>query len=102
MQLNAALLATVLLACASSVMSAEITFFEGADCTGSIIGGTGISVGTNVCAFLTNGGSGKSIGYSGVPNQIQFFLSGGGHDKCTNGAELTLGSGSGCGTAPDG
>jgi hypothetical protein len=102
MQLNAALLATVLLACASSVMSAEIFFFEGAGCTGTVIGGTGISVGTNVCAFLIDNGSGKSIGYSGVPNQIQFYLSGGGHNDCTNSSFLTDPGGSGCATAPDG
>jgi hypothetical protein len=102
MQFNAAFLATALLAYASSAMSAEITFFEGADCTGSIIGGTGISVNPGSCAFLTDNGSGKSIGYSGVPNSIAFFLSGGQHDKCTNGPFTTNGGGSGCGTAPDG
>ncbi|KAJ6529784.1 hypothetical protein B0H19DRAFT_1274171 [Mycena capillaripes] len=52
--------------------------------------------------LLTNGGSAKSIGYSGVPNQIDFFGSGGAHDVCSNGATLVLGGGSGCGTAPAG
>ncbi|KAJ7642355.1 hypothetical protein DFH06DRAFT_1334232 [Mycena polygramma] len=52
--------------------------------------------------FTLGGGSTKSISYSGVPNSISFFISGGGHDACTNGAQLTRGGGSGCATAPAG
>ncbi|KAJ6540753.1 hypothetical protein B0H19DRAFT_1269294 [Mycena capillaripes] len=58
--------------------------------------------GSGQCIFFTNGGSAKSFGYSGVPNQIPFFESGGAHDICSNGAFLMLGGGSGCGTASDG
>jgi len=37
----------------------------------------------------------KSIRYSGVAHLIEFYISGGGHDFCTNGASLVHG-GSGC------
>ncbi|KAH9478954.1 hypothetical protein JR316_0009417 [Psilocybe cubensis] len=88
-----------ILASASVAMSATVTGFAGADCTGAIVA-TG-SGGSGVC--LTLGASSvKSISYSGVPHSIQFFVSGGGHDNCTNGSQLTLGAGSGCGTAPAG
>ena len=100
MQFNVAFVVTALLLSASPAMSATFTFWEGAGCGGSSLGS--ISGGSNECYFLTNGGSSKSIQYSGVPNEVSFFLSGGGHDICTNGADLTLGGGSGCGTAPDG
>ena len=49
----------------------------------------------------TNGGSARSISYSGVPNQILFYESGGAHDACTNGNQASA-SGSGCSTAPAG
>jgi hypothetical protein len=100
MQFNVVFIATALLSSASLAMSAEITFFTGAGCSGSVIGST--PAGAGVCAFLTNGGSGKSIGYSGVPNSIGFYLSGGPHDFCSNDSFETFGGGSGCGTAPDG
>ncbi|THU84375.1 hypothetical protein K435DRAFT_870323 [Dendrothele bispora CBS 962.96] len=101
MQLNRdfVFVATALLALASPAMSATIQFFAGADCTGSSIGT--ITAGSGECVFLTNGGSARSIRFSGVPNQISFFISGGAHDICTNGANLTL-TGSGCSTAPAG
>jgi hypothetical protein len=101
MQFNVAFVTAALLASASPAMSATITFFTGAGCTGSTVGGS-LTVSGTECVFLTNGGSGKSIRYSGVNSQIQFFLSGGQHDVCTNGANLVLGGGSGCGTAPAG
>ncbi|KAF9023163.1 hypothetical protein BDZ89DRAFT_177496 [Hymenopellis radicata] len=89
----------VLLASASLAMSAQINGFAGADCTGSLVFSSGAS--SNECLTL-GGASVKSIGYSGVPSQIQFFESGGQHDSCTNGAQSVLGGGSGCSNAPVG
>lgn len=100
MQFNVAFIATALLASASLAMSSTITSFAGADCTGSIVT-ENFNVGSDVCLTLGSG-SAKSISYSGVGSEIQFFISGGGHDNCSNGASLTLGAGSGCGTAPTG
>ncbi|KAK7455828.1 hypothetical protein VKT23_010862 [Stygiomarasmius scandens] len=100
MQLNFIFVSTALLALASPAMSATLLWFSGADCTGSLIA-TSNGASSGQCIFLTNGGSAKSIRYSGVPNEISFFISGGGHDKCTNGSSLTR-SGSGCATAPTG
>ncbi|KJA24776.1 hypothetical protein HYPSUDRAFT_38434 [Hypholoma sublateritium FD-334 SS-4] len=100
MQFNVVFIATALLPSASLVMSSTITSFAGADCTGTVET-VNTNVGSNVC--LTDGSnSAKSISYSGVGTEIQFFISGGGHDSCTNGASLTLGGGSGCATAPTG
>ncbi|KDR83301.1 hypothetical protein GALMADRAFT_1349721 [Galerina marginata CBS 339.88] len=99
MQFNINLLATALLASASLAMSATITGFAGADCTGTQ--GQSFNVPSREC-FSLGGGSTKSIRYSGVPSEIEFYISGGGHDSCTNGAQLTLGGGSGCATAPTG
>ncbi|KAJ7156398.1 hypothetical protein C8R46DRAFT_1226622 [Mycena filopes] len=86
---------------ASPALAGDLTFFAGADCTGPVVG-----VATNVpveeCIFVANGGSAKSISYSGVPDGIEFFNSGGGNDECTNGPSLTLGGGSGCATAAAG
>ena len=87
-----------LLASAYPALSATVTAFAGADCSGS---GQSFGVGSGECLSM-GCQSFKSFGYSGVPSSIQFFLSGGPHDSCTNGASLTLGGGSGCGTAPDG
>ncbi|KAJ7330500.1 hypothetical protein DFH08DRAFT_815404 [Mycena albidolilacea] len=101
MPFNIAFIVTALLVFASPAMSAKITAFAGAGCTGKIT-----SVNNNAaagqCVFFTEGGSAKSFGYSGVPHKISFFESGGAHDRCSNGAFLTLGAGSGCGTAPAG
>ncbi|KAF8883651.1 hypothetical protein CPB84DRAFT_1750632 [Gymnopilus junonius] len=99
MQFNVVFVATALLASASLAMSATITLFSGAGCSGSSGGSFGVPSGE--CLSL-GGGSTKSIRYSDVPSAIEFFISGGGHDSCTNGAGLVLGGGSGCGTAPDG
>ena len=99
MQFNFVFVYTALLASASLVMSATITSFAGADCTGSVE--TENTVGANTCLTLGSS-SAKSISYSGVPSEIQFFVSGGQHDSCTNGPQLTLGGGSGCATAPTG
>ncbi|KAJ7657594.1 hypothetical protein B0H17DRAFT_1097638 [Mycena rosella] len=101
MQFNIVFIATALLVSASPAMSATITAFAGAGCTGSITA-VDNSAGAGQCIYFTGGGSAKSFGYSGVPNQISFYESGGAHDVCTNGAFLTLGGGSGCGTAPAG
>jgi hypothetical protein len=111
MQLNVVFIATALLATASLAMSAiVIAGFAGADCTGtrSVLTGIPALPATGICFFsvAASGGSFKSIGYSGVPNSIAFFLSDGGHDMCTNGADQTLQvgatGGSGCENAPIG
>ncbi|KAJ7440546.1 hypothetical protein FB451DRAFT_1415160 [Mycena latifolia] len=87
-------IATALLASAAPALSATITAFAGAGCTGAITSLNSSAVG---CITFTNGGLPKSIGYSGA-NQISFFD----HDACSNGAFLTIDSGSGCVTAPAG
>ncbi|KAJ7920217.1 hypothetical protein B0H13DRAFT_1867851 [Mycena leptocephala] len=99
MQFNVIFVATALLSSASLAMSATITAFAGAGCTGPH--GEGFDVPAGVC-FSLGSGSTKSFSYSGVPGQIQFFISGGGHNSCTNGPSLVLGGGSGCATTPDG
>ncbi|KIM47201.1 hypothetical protein M413DRAFT_440702 [Hebeloma cylindrosporum] len=99
MQFNVVFIASALIASASLAMSATITGFAGADCTGTQ--GESFNVPSGEC-FSLGGGSTKSIRYSGVPSQIQFYISGGQHDSCTNGASLVLGGGSGCATAPAG
>jgi hypothetical protein len=99
MQFKFAFITAALLVSASPAMSATLQWFDGADCTGSNIA-TSDNAQTVSCIWLTNGGSARSISYSGT-NSIQFYISGGGHDQCSNGSQLTL-SGSGCATAPDG
>ena len=99
MQFKLAFVATALLISASPAMSATVQFWAGAGCTGTLIG-TMDNAQDDSCIWVTSGGSGRSVGYSGT-NTIQFYISGGGHDDCTNGSQLTL-SGSGCSTAPDG
>ncbi|KIM47272.1 hypothetical protein M413DRAFT_23495 [Hebeloma cylindrosporum] len=99
MQFNVVFIASALIASASLAMSATITGFAGADCTGTQ--GQSFDVPSGEC-FTLGGSSTKSISYSGVPSQIQFYVSGGQHDACTNGASSVLGGGSGCATAPDG
>ncbi|KJA24778.1 hypothetical protein HYPSUDRAFT_53565 [Hypholoma sublateritium FD-334 SS-4] len=101
MQFNVVFIATALLASASLVMaSTSFTSFAGADCTGTVET-VNTNVGSNVC-YTDGSNSAKSISYSGVKSEIQFFVSGGGHDNCSNGPSLTLGGGSGCATAPAG
>ncbi|PPQ70589.1 hypothetical protein CVT25_012011 [Psilocybe cyanescens] len=97
MKFNVLVIASALLASASVAMSATITGFAKADCTGTK--GKSFNVKPNECSTL-RGDSAKSIRYSGVPNQIKFFISGP-HDICTR-ANLTRGGGSGCATAPPG
>jgi len=99
MQFNVVFIATALLISAAPALSVGITFFEGAGCTGGVIFSGNFP--DNECVSL-GGNSAKSVGYSGVPSVINFFESGGAHDSCTNGAQLTLGGGSGCGTASAG
>jgi hypothetical protein len=99
MQFKFAFITTALLVSASPAMSATLQWFDGAGCTGSVIA-TSYNAGGGECIWLTNGGSARSISYSGT-NSIQFFISGGGHDICSNGSQLTS-SGSGCSTAPNG
>lgn len=99
MQFNIVFIATALLASASLAMSATITGFAGANCTGTR--GESVGVPSGEC-FSWGAASTKSISYSGVPREIQFYISGGGHDSCTHGASLVLGGGVGCATAPAG
>ncbi|KAF8221322.1 hypothetical protein L208DRAFT_1415248 [Tricholoma matsutake] len=99
MQFKFAFITTALLVSASPVMSATLQWFFGADCTGSVMA-TSNNAETVACIFSTNGGSARSISYSGT-NSIRFFISGGRHDRCSNGSQLTR-CGSGCATAPDG
>ena len=101
MQFKFAFIATALFVSAFPAMSesATVQFFAGADCTGTLIG-TINNAQQDSCVFVKNGGSGRSVGFSGT-NTIQFYESGGGHDNCTHGSQLTL-SGSGCSNAPNG
>ena len=99
MQFKVVSIAAALLASVSPAMSVTITGFDGAGCTGTP--GQTNNVGAPVC-FTYGSRSYKSIRYSGVPSNIEFYLSGGGHDSCTNGSNLKLGGGSGCATAPAG
>ena len=80
--------------------AATIKWFSGAGCTGSVIA-TSSGATSGLCIWLTNGGSARSISFTGVPRQIQFFESGGAHDICKNGFQASA-SGSGCSTAPAG
>ncbi|KAJ7627460.1 hypothetical protein FB45DRAFT_868677 [Roridomyces roridus] len=101
MQFNLALLTSALLVAVSPVLGADFVWFSGAGCTGSVIARSpGVTPGE--CVWLTNGGSAKSISYSGVPNHANFFESGGAHDVCSNGATIVTGGGSGCATGPAG
>jgi len=101
MQLKIAFLTSTLLAAAAQVLGADFVWFAGASCTGAVIA-TSRGVNPGICVFLTNGGSAKSISYSGVPNHANFFESGGAHDVCTNGPTIVTGPGSGCATGPPG
>jgi len=98
MKFNVVFITTALLASGSLVMSARIDFFAGANCTSQVGGKNAVS---GTCLTLGSG-SVRSVGYSDVPNRIDFYISGGGHDSCTNGANTSLGGGSGCLNAPAG
>ncbi|KAF7327237.1 Membrane metallo-endopeptidase-like 1 [Mycena kentingensis (nom. inval.)] len=93
------LFAAILVA-ATGASAATVEWFEGADCTGKRIA-TSPHAETVSCIWLTNQGSARSIRYIDVPHQIQFFESGGQHDRCTNGFQHSA-KGSGCSTAPTG
>ncbi|KAJ6455057.1 hypothetical protein C8R45DRAFT_1111706 [Mycena sanguinolenta] len=89
MQLNIGFITTALLAFALPVMSVTVTAFEGANCTGSILWlSNRASPGQSI--FFTDGDSGesKSMSYSGVPNDILFYKSGGQNDHCTGDASV--------------
>ncbi|KAF7368029.1 Membrane metallo-endopeptidase-like 1 [Mycena sanguinolenta] len=101
MQFNVAFIASALLVAAAPVLGADFVWFAGADCTGSVIA-TSPGVVPNECVWLTNGGSAKSISYSGVTDHAYFYESGGQHDICSNGPTITTGGGSGCATGPTG
>ena len=99
MQFNVVFIVTTFIASASLAMSATVIGFDGASCDGSKVFSSAVP--SRECLTLGSG-SVKSIKFSGVPSQIQFFVSGGAHDSCSNGDQLTLGGGSGCATAPAG
>ncbi|KAJ7237644.1 hypothetical protein C8J57DRAFT_1375014 [Mycena rebaudengoi] len=103
MQFKVAFITSALLVAAAPALGADFVWFAGAGCTGSVIARSpGVNPG--VCVWLTNGGSAKSISYSGVPtgHNANFFESGGSYDRCTNGPTIVKGSGSGCATGPTG
>ncbi|KAJ7624423.1 hypothetical protein FB45DRAFT_869354 [Roridomyces roridus] len=101
MQFNIALIASAILMAASPVLGADFVWHSGAGCAGTVVARSpGVTPGE--CVFLTNGGSAKSISYSGVTTHAKFFESGGAHDRCTNGATITTGAGSGCANGPAG
>jgi hypothetical protein len=87
--LNVVFIVTALLVSAAPAMAGvTLTFYEGADCTGSIIAvSTGSSAGE--CTFLTDGGSGAQS----VPDSINFFELSGSHEICSNAATFVLGGG---------
>ncbi|KAF7356099.1 Membrane metallo-endopeptidase-like 1 [Mycena venus] len=99
MQFKVAFIASALLIAAAPVLGADFVWFSDAGCSGSVIASSpGAS--PDECVSLTNGGSARSISYSGVPNQASFYESGG-HDVCSTPIIIT-GGGSGCATGPDG
>ncbi|KAF8912601.1 hypothetical protein CPB85DRAFT_1252503 [Mucidula mucida] len=103
MQFNIAFIASALLVAvaAPGALAADFVWYSGANCAGSVIARSpGVTAGS--CVWLTNGGSAKSISYSGVPNHANFYKSGGTNDICTNGPSIVTGSGSGCATGPAG
>lgn len=104
MKFNAVFIAAALVISASPALSSvTFEFFDGADCTGNNrLEFTNAPQGE--CISIAHGDSEKSISYSGVPSGhiVQFFNSGGPNDGCKGSPSLTLGSGSGCGTAPAG
>ncbi len=86
-----------------AVWQTKISFvgFHCANCAGSVIARSpGVTPGE--CVFLGNGISVKSISYSGVPNQTNFYESGGQNGCPLHGPILVTGSGSGCATGPPG
>ncbi|PPQ97494.1 hypothetical protein CVT26_002724 [Gymnopilus dilepis] len=100
MQFNVVFVATALFASAPLAMAATITGFSGPGCTGTQ--GQSLDVPSGECFRLPVGSSPVvSIQYSGVPNEIAFFVPGG-REACLDSPSLILGAGSGCGTAPAG
>ncbi|KAH9478958.1 hypothetical protein JR316_0009421 [Psilocybe cubensis] len=80
-------------------MSATITGFSGADCTGTQ--GESFNVIVGEC-FSLGGQSTKSFQYTDVPTQSQYYASGGQHDSCTGTPSSIMPGGTGCATAPNG
>jgi hypothetical protein len=99
MRLETLLLVTIIIALSNRALAIEISMFDGADCGGNNKGtATGLTTGECLTLGLQ---SIKSVSYTDVPNQIQLFVSGGDHDACSNGPQMTFGGGSGCASAPD-
>ncbi|KAJ7624377.1 hypothetical protein FB45DRAFT_1085947 [Roridomyces roridus] len=100
MQFNLVLISAILVA-VSPVLGADFVWHAGADCNGAVVARSP-NVKAGDCVFLKNGGSAKSISFSGVPNHANFFESGGKHDKCTNGPSVVKKGPSGCANGPTG
>ncbi len=100
MQFNVFFIAIALLF-AHGALAADFLWFAGANCSGSVIARS-LAVIPGECVRLTNGGSAKSISYSGVLDHANFYESGGTHDVCSNGPTIVTSSGSGCATGPIG
>ncbi|KDR81323.1 hypothetical protein GALMADRAFT_208082 [Galerina marginata CBS 339.88] len=94
MQFKVVFLSTALLAFSSLALSATITGFGGAACTGPADLSNALTV--DECLIFGNH-SQKSLSYSGVTNEIKFYIFG----NCTY-PNLVFGGGSGCATAPQG
>ena len=90
MHFNIVVITSTLLASASLAVSATVTGFTGANCTTPQ--DHTYTVGPPIC-FAYGCASWRSIRYTGVPNNIELYVSGGPHDSCTNGPSLVLGGG---------
>ncbi|KAK7055764.1 membrane metallo-endopeptidase [Favolaschia claudopus] len=102
MQLNLlAIAAALALAATPSATAATIIAYFGADCGGDVIA-TSDDLNPGECIYLADQESARSMSYSGVPNQISFYESGGAHDACAHGATLILEGSEGCANGPDG
>ncbi|KAF7311169.1 hypothetical protein MKEN_01018100 [Mycena kentingensis (nom. inval.)] len=82
------------------VRGATVQWFDGADCTGRLIG-TSSNAETVACIFLTESGSVRSVKYADVQKDIKLFQSGGDSDQCAGTPQETK-SGDGCSNAPEG
>ncbi|KAJ6515912.1 hypothetical protein C8R45DRAFT_1206071 [Mycena sanguinolenta] len=86
------LIATAFLAASQVLAQTDVTWFAGADCTGSVVQ-ISLDLGIDSCV----GGNAKSIGYSVQPGPGLIVYTNG---DC--GDAFTEVGGSGCATAPNG
>ncbi|KAJ7636667.1 hypothetical protein FB45DRAFT_907056 [Roridomyces roridus] len=94
MQFNLGLLTSTILVAVSPVLGAGFVWHADANCTGEIIA-RNPNAKAGDCVFLKNGGSAKSIRFSGVPHQADFFVMSGKPDEGTD-ARVVKKSRSGC------